>query len=52
MDRGFLDRSAGALASGKPAILHCIVDPQTLTPSQKLDTIHKQGEETYRTKTA
>jgi acetolactate synthase-1/2/3 large subunit len=28
-----------ALASGKPAILHCIVDPQALTPSQTLDAI-------------
>jgi thiamine pyrophosphate-dependent acetolactate synthase large subunit-like protein len=37
--------SARALASGKPAILHCIVDPQALTPSQTLDAIRKQGEE-------
>jgi acetolactate synthase-1/2/3 large subunit len=41
-----------ALALGKPAILHCIVDPQALTPSQTLDAIRKQGEEAYRTKTA
>lgn len=34
-----------ALASGKPAVLHCIVDPQALTPSQTLDAIRKQGEE-------
>jgi acetolactate synthase-1/2/3 large subunit len=38
-----------ALASGKPAILHCIVDPQALTPSQTLDAIRQQGEETKRT---
>jgi acetolactate synthase-1/2/3 large subunit len=37
-----------ALTSAKPAILHCIVDPDALTPSQT----RKQGEEAYRTKTA
>jgi acetolactate synthase-1/2/3 large subunit len=41
-----------ALASGQPAILHCIVDPQALTPSQTLDAIRKQGEEASRIKTA
>ncbi len=35
-----------ALASGKPAIVHCIVDPQALTPAMTLDAIRKQGEET------
>jgi acetolactate synthase I/II/III large subunit len=35
-----------ALVSGKPAILHCIVDPQALTPNSTLDEIHKRGEET------
>jgi acetolactate synthase-1/2/3 large subunit len=40
-----------ALASGKPAILHCIVDPQALTPGQTLDAIRKQGEETREPKT-
>ena len=40
-----------ALASGKPAILHCIVDPQALTPSQTLDAIRKQGEEASPPKT-
>jgi acetolactate synthase-1/2/3 large subunit len=34
-----------ALASGKPAILHCIVDPQALTPTSTLDAIRKQGEQ-------
>jgi len=34
-----------ALGSGKPAILHCIVDPQALTPGLTLDAIRKQGEE-------
>jgi len=28
-----------ALASGKPAILHCFIDPQTITPSTTLDKI-------------
>ena len=37
-----------ALSSGKPAILHCIVDPQALTPSLTLDAIRKQGENTHR----
>jgi acetolactate synthase-1/2/3 large subunit len=40
-----------ALASGKPAILHCIVDPQALTPGQTLDAIRKQGEEASGKKT-
>ena len=35
-----------ALASGKPAILHCIVDPQALTPSQTLDAIRTTAEKT------
>ena len=30
-----------ALASGKPAILHCIVDPQALTQGLTLDEIRK-----------
>jgi acetolactate synthase-1/2/3 large subunit len=37
-----------ALASGKPAVLHCIVDPQALTPNLTLDAIRKQGEEAHR----
>jgi acetolactate synthase-1/2/3 large subunit len=37
-----------ALGSGKPAILHCIVDPQALTPNLTLDAIRKQGEEAHR----
>ena len=28
-----------ALASGKPAILHCFIDPQAITPSTTLDKI-------------
>jgi acetolactate synthase-1/2/3 large subunit len=33
-----------ALASGKPGILHCIVDPQALTPNQTLDAIRTEAE--------
>jgi acetolactate synthase-1/2/3 large subunit len=32
-----------ALASGLPAILHCIVDPQALTPAATLDTIRERA---------
>lgn len=28
-----------ALASGKPAILHCLIDPETITPSTTLEKI-------------
>jgi len=28
-----------ALASGKPAILHCLLDPETITPSTTLEKI-------------
>jgi acetolactate synthase-1/2/3 large subunit len=34
-----------ALASGRPAILHCIVDPQALTPAATLDTIRERAME-------
>ena len=32
-----------ALASGRPAILHCIVDPQALTPAATLNTIRERA---------
>jgi len=32
-----------ALASGLPAILHCIIDPQALTPAATLDTIRERA---------
>lgn len=32
-----------ALASGLPAILHCLVDPQALTPTQTLDAIRAKA---------
>jgi acetolactate synthase-1/2/3 large subunit len=31
----------GALASGRPSILHCLVDPQALTPAATLDAIRE-----------
>jgi acetolactate synthase I/II/III large subunit len=33
-----------ALQSGRPAILHCIVDPQALTPMMTLDAIRERAE--------
>jgi acetolactate synthase-1/2/3 large subunit len=33
-----------ALTSSRPAILHCIIDPQALTPTSTLDAIRLQGE--------
>jgi len=35
----FADAFERAMASGKPAILHCMVDPQALTPTMTLDAI-------------
>jgi len=35
----FLPAFARARASGKPAILHCVVDPEALTPSRSLSEI-------------
>jgi acetolactate synthase-1/2/3 large subunit len=32
-----------ALQSGQPAILHCIVDPQALTPTMTLDAIRARA---------
>jgi acetolactate synthase I/II/III large subunit len=32
-----------ALRSGQPAILHCLVDPQALTPAMTLDTIRERA---------
>ena len=39
----FADCFERALASGRPAILHCIVDPQALTPTATLDEIRKHS---------
>jgi acetolactate synthase-1/2/3 large subunit len=32
-----------ALRSGQPAILHCLVDPQALTPAITLDAIRERA---------
>jgi len=32
-----------ALASGKPALLHCLIDPQAITPAATLDSLRAQG---------
>ncbi|UHL62542.1 thiamine pyrophosphate-binding protein [Paralcaligenes sp. KSB-10] len=32
-----------AVASGKPAILHCIIDPETITPTTTLQKIRQQA---------
>ena len=32
-----------ARASGKPAILHCLIDPQAITPSTTLDAIREKA---------
>lgn len=33
-----------ALQSGRPAMIHCIVDPQALTPTMTLDTVRERAE--------
>ncbi len=32
-----------ALASGKPALLHCLIDPQAITPTATLDGLRQQA---------
>jgi acetolactate synthase-1/2/3 large subunit len=31
------------MASGKPAILHCLIDPETITPTTTLSTIRERA---------
>ena len=33
-----------ALASGKPAILHCLIDPETISPSTTLQKLRDQAQ--------
>jgi len=33
-----------ALASGKPAILHCLIDPEAISPSTTLQKIREQAQ--------
>ena len=39
--RDFAAAFERALASGKPAILHCIVDPEALTPGRTLTELRE-----------
>jgi acetolactate synthase-1/2/3 large subunit len=32
-----------AVASGKPAILHCMLDPEAITPAKSLSTIRAEA---------
>jgi acetolactate synthase-1/2/3 large subunit len=32
-----------AMASGKPAVLHCLLDPETITPATTLSTIREKA---------
>lgn len=32
-----------AMQSGKPALLHCLIDPQAITPTATLDSLRAQG---------
>ena len=41
--RDFLAAFRRAVASGKPAILHCITDPEAITPSQSLMAIRERA---------
>ena len=40
----FMPAFARARASGRPALLHVIQDPQSLTPNATLDALRAQGE--------
>jgi len=41
----FAPALARALESGKPAILHCLIDPEAITPSQTLSGIRSQAQQ-------
>jgi acetolactate synthase-1/2/3 large subunit len=41
--RDFAPALVRAIASGKPAILHCLMDPQAITPDATLDQIRLAG---------
>ena len=44
----FAPALARAIASGKPAILHCHLDPQAITPAATLDQIRSQAQAASR----
>jgi acetolactate synthase-1/2/3 large subunit len=39
----FAPALARAIGSGKPALLHCLIDPQAITPAATLDSLRAQG---------
>ncbi len=39
----FAPALARALQSGKPAVIHCLIDPQAITPATTLDNLRAQG---------
>ncbi len=39
----FAPALARALQSGKPALIHCLIDPQAITPAATLDSLRAQG---------
>jgi acetolactate synthase-1/2/3 large subunit len=39
----FAPALARAMASGKPAILHCLIDPETITPTMTLSAIRERA---------
>ncbi len=41
-----------AVASGKPALLHCLLDPQAITPTSTLDQIRQNSMQTLRNRQA
>jgi acetolactate synthase-1/2/3 large subunit len=43
-DADFAPALERALASGKPALLHCLIDPEALTPTRTLSDFRRMGE--------
>jgi acetolactate synthase-1/2/3 large subunit len=39
----FAPALARAIQSGKPALIHCLLDPQAITPTATLDSLRAQG---------
>jgi acetolactate synthase-1/2/3 large subunit len=39
----FAPALARAMQSGKPALIHCLIDPQAITPAATLDSLRAQG---------
>jgi acetolactate synthase-1/2/3 large subunit len=39
----FAPALARAIQSGKPAVIHCLIDPQAITPAATLDSLRAQG---------